>query len=283
MRSPRYYTIVRGVDREDVSSPHGEILVVSRSIKSSSDKAKLGDDAVKGQMDVSGFLLTPASESTVKITSVSQLDIKEDELKPHIRRILVAEQAKLASALAEYVDDFGYAPAFVRWGEGPATLESDAVGDLAEGRVVFKIGGEGKGTMKDGQQKAWLQYSDKMFERGLDIRVEPEDAATLAKVDGLDRTVEFVWSDKVKKGVTVTLTRARGQGADDVFNDGDFLDKTVQMEKGSGGAVGGARKKSKRESSSQAQSPEEGSEGGSEKTMVDDQGEQGDKSGNKVG
>ncbi|KAM0790700.1 hypothetical protein ACM66B_004557 [Microbotryomycetes sp. NB124-2] len=263
---PRYYTVVRGIEREEPSSPHGEILVVQRSIKSSDKKKPSDESAVKGQMDVQGFLLSPASESSVKITSISQLDIKDDDLKPHVRRILISEQSRLAAALAEYVDDFGYAPGFFRWGEGPATLDSDANGDLGEGRVVYKIGGEGKGTMKDGQQKAWLQYSDKMYERGIDISVEPDDAVTLAKVDGLDRTVEFVWSDKVKKGVTVTLTRARGQGAEDVLVDGDFLDKTVQMEKGSGGAMG-ARKKSKRETS---QNPDDRSDG-SEKTMVDDQ------------
>lgn len=63
----------------------------------------------------------------------------------------------------------------MRWGEGPAEFlgEVEKGTKLKEGKVVFRIGGGGDGTMKNGEQKAWLNYSEKMFERGLDITLEP--------------------------------------------------------------------------------------------------------------
>jgi hypothetical protein len=134
--------------------------------------------------------------------------------------------------------------------------------------MTFLVGGEGKGTMKDGQQKAWLQYSDKMYERGLGIRVEPEGAATVAKVDGCERMVEFVWSEKVREGgVKVLLSQADGDGADDVLLDGDYLDRTVGMEKGSG-----AKKKAPvpLAATRRTLTNEDTRSNGSETTMVDE-------------
>lgn len=266
--------MIRGIEREDVSSDNGEIIVAARSIKKASGDVDEPSDSVKGQVDVAGFILTPTGDNSVKITHIAQVDVDADDMPAFVDRILLGEYAKQPSNIAEFIDDNGYAPAFIRWGEGPATLESTNEGDSKKGRFVIKVGGDGKGTMKDGKQKAWLQYSDKMFERGLDIVVEPSDAATIAKVDGIDRTVEFIWSDKVKKGVTITLSRAEENGADDVTVDGQYLDATVQMEKGSGAgaAAAGARKKqNRREESNESQSND------SEETMVDDQQQQQEK------
>lgn len=189
-------------------------------------------------------------------------------------KILTAEYATTASRIVEFIDDEGYAPSFLRWGEGPATLLRASEGSLRKGETTFLIGGEGKGTMKDGQQKAWLQYSDKMYERGISIRVEPEGAASVAKVEGCERegcerTVEFVWSEKVREGeVRVLLSQADGDGADDVLLGGEYLDRTVGMEKGSGGA---RKKVVPAAATTRSSTSEETRSNGSETTMVDDQ------------
>jgi hypothetical protein len=148
-------------------------------------------------------------------------------------RILATEAARSPSEVAAFIDDYGHAPFFVRWGDGPAELLEEH-GDVKKGIVQFAIGGDGKGTMKDGKQKCWLQYSDKMYERGIDIKLEPSGAAEFAKVEGLERTIEVVWTGEVKKGAKLSLSQGKGAGADDVTVAGKWLDQTVQMEAGAG-------------------------------------------------
>lgn len=267
LRSPRHYTITRHVDREDVTSANSTILVVSRSVASPlAGDFKEPASSTLGQLDLSGFLLTPLSDTSVKITHITQLDLRADKLTPTIRKILIAELAKTASSLAEFIDGEGHAPFFLRWGEGPATLLRTE--DMRKGEVTFHLGGDGKGTMRDGQQKAWLQYSHKLYPRGVDISIVPE-VGSLAKVDGCERTVEVVWSEKVREGrVKVVLKRADGDGSEDVYVGGEYLDRSVGMEKGSGAikkapavaaAAVGARTTS-----------EDARSSGSERTLVDD-------------
>lgn len=270
IHSARHSFLTRSVDRDDSSSPNSTILVVSRSIRdASSDSVDIPPSSTKAQIDLSGYLLTPLSDTSVKITHITQLDLAAPNLSAPLMKILLAEYATTASRIVEFIDDEGYAPSFLRWGEGPATLERASEGSLRKGEVAFLIGGEGKGTMKDGQQKAWLQYSDRMYERGLDIRVEPEAAATVAKVDGCERTVEFVWTEKVREGgVKVLLSQADGDGADDVLLGGEYLDRTVGMEKGSG-----AKKKTAPSAATtrKTSTNEDTRSNGSETTMVDEQ------------
>ncbi|KDE03535.1 hypothetical protein MVLG_06001 [Microbotryum lychnidis-dioicae p1A1 Lamole] len=234
----RHYNVIRAVEREDVSGENGDIIVVSRSVKSPIEEFKGPKGSKKSQMDVIGFQLESAGDRGVKITSVVQLDWQDEaaqELTPALRRLLLGEMARIPRAITTFIDDYGYAPYFIRWGEGPAALVADGEdgANLKLGKTSFRVSGDGKGTMKNGQQKCWLQWSDKMYERGLELKLEPAGAAEIAKVDGIDRTLEFVWSDKVKDGVTISLTRSKkGDGADDVFVGGKRLDATVQMEKG---------------------------------------------------
>lgn len=82
-----------------------------------------------------------------------------------------------------------------------------------------------------------------MFERGLEVEVVPKEAvARIAKVEGgIERTLEIVWSEKVKDGARVVVKRAEGDGPEDVFVEGRFLDRTVGMEKGSGAGARGKK------------------------------------------
>ena len=198
-------------------------------------------------MDISGWLIEDHSDRSVKITHIAQLDVKE-RIKPFIYKILVSELAKAPRAVAEFIDDAGYAPFFVRWGEGPAQLVGDSDGDLKIAKSVFRVNGAGEGTMANGQQKCWLQYSDKMYERGVDVIVKPASACTIGRVEGLPRTLEFTWTEEVKEGATITLIGARGDGAEDVFVDGRFLDRVVAMETpaANGSGAGMSRRKAPR-------------------------------------
>lgn len=243
--SPRHYTIARGVDREDTSTDNGQILLVSRSTRADVSGPK---GSTKAQMDVVGWLIEDNSDrsNSVKITTMAQVDVKGD-LPPFVYKILVAELAQAATALATYVDDKGYVPFFVRWGGGPAQLLGDGDSDLKTGKAVFTVDGNGEGTMTDGQQKCWLQWSDKMYERGIDVVVVPASAATISRVEGMARTIEFTWSDDVKDGgAKIILKRARhGDGAEDVYLNGEYLDRVVAMDKGTanGGGAGMAKKR----------------------------------------
>jgi hypothetical protein len=166
---PRHYIIARGVDREDSSNDNGQIILVSRSVRTDAAAPR---GSTKGQMDVSGWLIEDHNDRSVKVTHVGQIDVKETVL-PVIDRILSSEIALAPHKVAEFVNDVGHAPFFVRWGEGPAQLESDSEGDLTTGHAVFRIGGEGTGTMANGQQKCWLQWSERMYERGINVHLEP--------------------------------------------------------------------------------------------------------------
>lgn len=234
------------MDRDDTSTDNGQILVVSRSTRTDITNPK---NSTKGQMDVAGWLLEDESGHSVKVTYIAQLDVKET-LKPFVSKILIAEMARAPREVVSFVSDSGYAPFFVRWGDGPAQLIGDGDGDLKNGTSVFKINGSGEGTMSNGQQKCWLQYSDRMYERGINVVVEPKGVCGVSRVEGLARTLEITWTEAVKdEGARIVISRARGDGADDVYLSGKFLDKTVAMEtpvNGTGAGMG-RKKAPKRE------------------------------------
>ena len=250
----RHYVVASGVDREDLSSDHSPISLVSRSTKT---KASGPADSTKGQMDLSGWVLTPHSASSVRIQHVSLLSPSSSSsarLPPALQKVLITELAAGPARVAEFIGAHGHAPFFVRWGEGPAQLDGSD-GNLAAGEASFRVGGGGEGTMKGGEQKCWLQWSEKMYERGIEIDVEPKGAATIAKVDGIERTAELVWSDEVKDGATVTLRRAEGDGAEDLFVGGQFLDSTVGMAKGAAVVRRSKSKRAVKEASVEDDSP----------------------------
>lgn len=239
LTSARHFNVVRGVQRTDTSTDNGTILLVSRSTRADVQAPK---GSAKGQMDVIGWLLEDQG-GAVKISMISQIDVKE-RLAPFIFKILTTEMALAPSTIAKYIDDKGYAPFFVRWGEGPAQFLGDGDSDLDSGKAVFKIDGGGEGTMQDGQQKCWLQYSDKMYERGVDISISPASAATVTRVAGMQRTVEFTWSSDVREGAKITMKPARnGNGDADVYLDGKFVDIVTSMAASSGGGGAGMKKK----------------------------------------
>lgn len=75
-----------------------------------------------------------------------------------------------------------------------------------------------------------------------------QNAAVISKVDGLSKTVEFIWNDSIKQrgGATITLRRAEnGDGPEDLYIDGEFLDKTVGMEKRRASIAGGGSMRKK--------------------------------------
>ncbi|KAL8278519.1 hypothetical protein RQP46_009011 [Phenoliferia psychrophenolica] len=226
----RHYVVATGVDRADLSTDHSTVSLVSRSTKA---KVSGPADSTKGQLDLAGWVLSPHTATSVRIQHVALVSPSSKELPSSLGKVLISEIATAPARLAEFIGTHGHAPSFVRWGEGPAQLLSGEDGDITKGQVTFRVGGDGDGTMKGGEQKSWLQWSDKMYERGIEIDVEPKGAATIAKVDGIERTAEFVWSDDVKEGVVkVILRRAEGDGAEDLFVGGEFLDSTVAMAKG---------------------------------------------------
>jgi len=240
LRRPFHYTVAQGIERDDPSDSNGPILLVSRSSQNSERGPK---NSTASKTEFTGFLLTPSSRG-VRVTHVAQRDVGGQNLGFATHKILTTELALAPLNVARFIDANGFAPHFVRWGNGPAELVKDSApgDDIATGKVTFVIGGEGKGTMKDGKQKCWLGWSSKMYPRGINLVLEPSDAAELAKVETVDGTmVEICWTEKVKnvgeEGVTLKLSQADGDGSEDVYVGGEFLDKTVK------GEPGAARKK----------------------------------------
>lgn len=227
--SPRQYTIAHAVFRHDASSDNDEILLLSCSTKTRSDAHS---EITKAQLDVSGWLLRD-EEGCVHITHIAQTDpLADPPLPPAVQRILVAEIGRSPVELVNFLDAHGHPPFFLRWGDGPAHLRGELLheSDLLEGKVVFDVAGDGA-TNKI-QQKCWLQWSEKMYERGINIKVTPKNVVKMSRLDGEGRIVEFIWSDSVKsEGAKITLTRGEGGGAEDVFVDGKFLDEVVTVEK----------------------------------------------------
>ncbi|GAA5870056.1 hypothetical protein JCM1840_003569 [Sporobolomyces johnsonii] len=256
---PYHHIVAQGIDRDDPSDPHGTILLVSRSTDASDARPPPGSTPAK--VDFAGFLLSPASSRSVRLTRLGQLDVGGggDRLTPATHKILTTELALAPRRVAEFIDAYGFAPHFLRWGSGPAELLADSTpgDDVKCGNVTFVIGGRGKGTMRDGKQKCWLAWSPKMYPRGIDVRLEPEDSGEIAKVEGGGggeggTMLEVCWTEKVKEGARIVLCQADGDGSEDVFVRGKFLDRTVVRSE-LGAVAGGARKRvagqQKRESS----------------------------------
>lgn len=237
---PFHYTLAQGIDRDDPSDSNGPILLVSRSTRNSERGPK---NSTGAKSEFTGFLLTPSSRG-VRVTHVAQKDVGGQSLGFATQKILATELALAPLNVSRFIDANGFAPHFLRWGTGPAELVRDLSpgDDIAKGRVTFTIAGDGKGTMKDGKQKCWLSWSERMYPRGIDLVLEPADVGELAKVETVDGTmVEICWTEKIKgvgeKGARLTLTRADGDGSEDVYVGGEFLDKTVK------GEVGGAARR----------------------------------------
>ncbi|GAA5961479.1 hypothetical protein JCM3765_003597 [Sporobolomyces pararoseus] len=237
---PFHYTLAQGVDRDDPSDSNGPILLVSRSTRNSERGPK---NSTSAKAEFTGFLLTPSSRG-VRVTHVAQRDVGGQSLGFATQKILATELALAPLNVSRFIDSNGFAPHFLRWGTGPAELIKDLApgDDITKGRVTFTIGGEGKGTMKDGKQKCWLSWSERMYPRGIDLSLEPADVGELAKVETVDGTmVEICWTEKIKsvgeQGARLVLTRADGDGSEDVYVGGEFLDRTVK------GEVGGAARR----------------------------------------
>ncbi|BGP02139.1 START-like domain protein [Rhodotorula toruloides] len=226
---PFHYIVGTGVEREDPADQHGQILSVSRSVDADVKKPK---GSQLGQVDFSGYLLDPAAPHAVKVTRIAQLDVAGAKLNPATYKVLSIELALGPRRLGEFIDEYGFAPSFLRWGSGPAELigTSKPGDDIVNGKVTFSIGGEGKGTMSDGKQVCWLQWSSKMYPRGIDVTLDPPDVAEVAKVETPDGQVmlELAWTEKVKQGALLKLSQSLdGEGTEDVYVGGEFLDKTI--------------------------------------------------------
>ncbi|GAA5961850.1 hypothetical protein JCM21900_006461 [Sporobolomyces salmonicolor] len=250
---PYHHVVARGIDRDDSSDPHGTILLVSRSTDASDARPPPG--STPARVDFAGFLLSPASSRSVRLIRLGQLDTGGGPLTPATHKILTTEIALAPRRVAEFIDAHGFAPHFLRWGSGPAELLADTApgDDVTRGRVTFVIGGRGPGTMRDGKQKCWLAWSPKMYPRGIDVRLEPPDSGELAKVEGGGgrdggtgtTMLEICWTEKVKEGARLVLCQAAdGDGFEDVFVRGEFLDRTVR---GEPDAAGRARKRLERQ------------------------------------
>ncbi|GAA6048862.1 hypothetical protein JCM3770_003657 [Rhodotorula araucariae] len=246
--NPFHHVVGCGVEREDAADAHGPLVLVSRTVDSSEAAAPEGSSAA--QVDFSGYALDPVGAHAVKLVRVSQLSVGDAAaLNPATYKILTTELALAPRRVGAFIDAYGFAPHFLRWGSGPAELRGTAApgDDVRTGRVTFTIGGGGKGTMRDGRQVSWLAWSGRMYPRGIDLAIEPAEAATVSRVETADGTVlvQLEWSDKVRQdgGATLRLSRANGDGPEDVYLAGEFVDQTINASAGPGGAVGGAQKR----------------------------------------
>ncbi|GAA5899771.1 hypothetical protein JCM8208_004559 [Rhodotorula glutinis] len=241
---PFHHVVARGVEREDAADSNGPIVYVTRSVDSSSASAPDGSD--KAKVDFVGYSLEPVGGNAVKLVRVSQLDVGASAtFNPATYKILTTELALAPRRVGAFIDSYGFAPHFLRWGSGPASLQGTSApgDDVRVGKVTFKVGGDGKGTMQDGRQVSWLAWSGRMYPRGVDLALEPAEAATVSRVETPDGNVlvQLEWSDKVRseKGATLRLKRADGDGPEDVYLDGNFVDQTINASAGIGSSSSG--------------------------------------------
>ncbi|GAA6031564.1 hypothetical protein JCM8097_006522 [Rhodosporidiobolus ruineniae] len=255
---PFHHALGIGVIRSDPSSTHGEIYLVSSSLALPPSTNPPSPDSALAQSSFSGFRLTPSSPHSVHLTRLTSSSLPSSAaIKAALAQILASEIALAPRRMGTLIDTHGFAPHFLRWGPGPAELlppssgKDGASDDLRAGRVTFRIGADVTGTMQGGEQLAWLQWSARMYPRGLSISVEPADAAELARVETADEggttILQVRWTDKIREkgGAVVRLERSeQGDGPEDVYVGGEFLDRTVLTGGGasSAAAAGGRRK-----------------------------------------
>lgn len=107
----------------------------------------------------------------------------------------------------------------------------EALGDVSRGQVIYHFKRDrDQGKRHHPKQKCWLQYSDVMYAQGLDISLSPVSAASLAIVEDVDRTIEFVWHDETEDEIELTLKKATGEKGD-VFVNGALLEERVGTKK----------------------------------------------------
>lgn len=161
------YSLARAVFRDEAYSENGPLSLVSCS-----SDAEAGPSSPNAQAEYIGWRLTPSASSSVRAERIASLSTSSSsgELPDFVERILTTAEAGQPARLRAFLDKYGHAPYFLRWGKGKAALEEELEGesDIAHGRTAWRIGGDGKAAAaeeRQNQQVAWLQWDDKMYRK----------------------------------------------------------------------------------------------------------------------
>ena len=148
------YSLARAVLRDEPNSDSGAITQISTSYDSHEES--------NAKADFIGWQLSPSSISseTVRVDRIASTSLSESSVPDFVERILVTAEAAQPRRLQEFLQKYGHAPFFLRWGKGKATLDEEVEGDIAQGQTSWRIGTDGK---QGEQQVVWLQWDSKMY------------------------------------------------------------------------------------------------------------------------
>lgn len=102
--------------------------------------------------------------------------------------------------------------------------------DVKSGRVGWKIGktGQEASIATGGPQVAWLQWSERMYPKGLALSVEPEGHVKAARIDGADTTLQITFESSLpNSGLTINAQPASGQSSNYVSLNGQEVVESI--------------------------------------------------------
>ncbi|OAV90004.1 hypothetical protein PTTG_12470 [Puccinia triticina 1-1 BBBD Race 1] len=178
------------------------------------------------KIDVSGWVIEsgPLSDQ-IQITHLSALSLnlknqpptstsQTTSLPDFLTRLITSNIASRPQQVREFIRDHGFSPGFVRWADGEIQYDGDFFLEDSEqvspginaGQVEWRFRKKrplpgrqtplplpsikvGTGTI----QTCWFQWSEQMYPHGIDLTLEPSDAAEVRLVSEMNNTLQFDW------------------------------------------------------------------------------------------
>ncbi|KAH9820626.1 hypothetical protein DFH28DRAFT_952787 [Melampsora americana] len=177
-------------------------------------------------INLSGWLIeTGRLQDEIKLTHLCALELNsarqafsdEKLLSPFLERIIVSNIANRPQNVHQFILDNGFFPGWIRWIEGEILYLGDCVhsdSELTEVEAARKGEVEWRFTrktqtsgaaIKDAitstlapgnaeSQICWFQWSSQMYECGIELTLDPPEAAKVLRVKKMDNTLQFNWN-----------------------------------------------------------------------------------------
>ncbi|KAG0141212.1 hypothetical protein CROQUDRAFT_83506 [Cronartium quercuum f. sp. fusiforme G11] len=160
------------------------------------------------KIKLSGWMIeTGKSREEIKLSNLCRLELHRQSagvLPGFLEQIILAEIANRPHRVAQFIQERGFFPGFVRWTEGEMVYlgdfgELDGTREL-EWRFARKQRTAGEAILaavtpgNADAQICWFQWSSQMFESGIELFLDPPEAAKASRVKKMNNTIQLNWT-----------------------------------------------------------------------------------------
>ncbi|EGF98377.1 uncharacterized protein MELLADRAFT_79707 [Melampsora larici-populina 98AG31] len=176
-------------------------------------------------LKLSGWLIeTGRLQDEIKLTHLCALELNSTQqalsdqkvLSPFIERIIISNIANRPHDVHQFILDNGFFPGWIRWTEGEILYLGDCVRSDSE---LIEVDAARKGEVEwrfrrhktsgaviedaittalalgsTESQICWFQWSSQMYECGIELTLDPPEAAKVLRVKKMDNTLQFNWN-----------------------------------------------------------------------------------------